>query len=118
MSNINHPLSRLVQTDVNVFSIYLTEQLYGDPQAGFAVMETMVGLIKVEPGVDGTPRLRLHLNRRFEDAARGFVFDDQGEVPELYLRVLQRLQAVAEGRALLVEAPKILAADTPTEGQG
>ena len=105
-----HPLSRCVQTDPNTFSILLTEEIFGEPEKGFAVLETLCAYIKVEPNAAGEPRLRLYFSRRFDDAAQGFVFDDQGEVRDLYLKVLQRLQAVAEGRALLAEAPKLLSA--------
>lgn len=116
---MTYPLSRLTQTEPNTFSIYLTEQLFGDPATGYAVVETLVGYIKVEESDhDASPRLRLYLNKRFEDAGMGFAFDDQGEVTDLYLKVLQRLQAVAEGRALLAEAPKLLDAKSEPVSTG
>lgn len=116
---MTYPLSRLTQTEPNTFSIYLTEQLFGDPATGYAVVETLVGFIKVEAvGPDASPRLRLYLNKRFEDAGVGFAFDDEGEVTDLYLNVLRRIQAVAEGRALLAEAPKLLDSKGETVSTG
>jgi len=115
---LNYPLSRLVQTDVNVYSVYLIDNVFGDPSAGFAVVESIVAFILVEPGADNTPRLRLRVNARFQDAFQNFVFDDEGEAQELYLKVLQRLQAVAEGKALLAKAPALITAETPVGGQG
>lgn len=112
-----YPLSRCTQTEPNTFSIYLTEEIFGDTEKGFAVVETLVAFIVLTPGPsDGDVRLGLRVNGRFADAFENFAFDNEGEVQGLYLKVLQRLQAVAEGRALLVEATKLLPAAPDATG--